>query len=47
MTAARIWDEKDNLVKTHAEFAGSNKFLPSKSDAQILVVYPIRGEKAC
>lgn len=47
MTMARIWDEKDNLVKTYAEFAGSSEFLPSKSNVQIIVVYPARGEKAC
>ena len=46
-TTALIWDEKDNLVKTFAEFAGSDKFLPSKSDTQIIVVYPVHGEKAC
>ena len=47
MTTARIWDEKDNLVKTHAEFDGTDQFLPSKSDIQVIVVYPIRGETVC
>jgi hypothetical protein len=45
LTPTKIWDESDNMIKAHAEFNGSEKFSPSVSDIQIVVVYPIMGEK--
>ena len=45
LTIAKIWDESDNLTWVHAEFSGTEKFSPSISDAQIIVVYPSHGEK--
>lgn len=45
MTEALIWDEKDNMIKAHAEFLGNEKFSPSISREQIIVIYPSHGKK--
>lgn len=45
LTAAKIWDESDNLTKVHAEFTGNEKFSPSISYSRTIVVYPLHGEK--
>jgi hypothetical protein len=45
MTEALIWDEKDNMIKAHAEFLGNEKFSPSISRDQIIVIYPSHGKK--
>lgn len=45
MTEALIWDEKDNLIKAHAEFLGNAKYAPSISRDQIIVIYPSHGKK--
>lgn len=42
--SARIWDEKDNLIKATANFAGKNGYLPSVSISKIIVVYPLHNE---
>jgi hypothetical protein len=39
-TTAKVWDEKDNLVKVRAEFFGKGKLLPSTSESKIIVVLP-------
>jgi hypothetical protein len=44
-TTALLWDESDNLITTTAEFPGNNSFEKSVSDSQLVVVYPVRGEK--
>lgn len=43
---AKVWDKKDNLVKTHAEFEGKKGFLASSSEYKIIVVYPVKN-KGC
>jgi uncharacterized GH25 family protein len=43
---AKVWDKKDNLVKTHAEFTGKTGFLASTSEYKIIVVYPVQN-KGC
>jgi hypothetical protein len=45
-STAKVWDKKDNLIKTHAEFLGQDKFLSSKSEPTIVVVYPLQN-KGC
>ncbi|MGI0056985.1 MAG: hypothetical protein ACREAK_06375 [Nitrosarchaeum sp.] len=45
MTQAIIWDEKDNMIKAHAEFLGNEKFSSSISREQIIVIYPLHGKK--
>lgn len=42
--SAKIWDEKDNLIKATASFAGKNGYLPSTSISKIIVVYPLHNE---
>lgn len=42
---ALIWDEEDNLIKAHAEFLGTDKYSPSISREQIIVIYPAQGIK--
>ena len=42
ITDAKIWDEKDNLVKVHAEFLGQGKFLSSTSESNVVVVLPLQ-----
>ena len=43
---AKVWDEKDNLIKAHAEFLGQKKLLPSTSEPKIVVVFPLQN-KSC
>ena len=45
ITQAIIWDEKDNMIKAHAEFLGNEKFSSSISRDQIIVIYPLHGKK--
>jgi hypothetical protein len=45
MTEALIWDEKDNMIKAHAEFLGNTKYSHSISRDQIIVIYPSHGKK--
>ena len=45
LTHASIWDEEDNLITVLAKFPGNEKFSPSVSDPQKIVVYPVKGEK--
>lgn len=42
---AKVWDESDNLIKVHAEFAGNENFLPSISYENTVVVYPLHAER--
>jgi len=44
-TKALLWDERDGLITTFAEFPGNDSFEQSVSDNQLVVVYPIKGEK--
>jgi hypothetical protein len=44
-TKALLWDERDGLITTHAEFVGSESFEQSVSDPQLVVVYSVNGEK--
>jgi hypothetical protein len=44
-TTSLIWDEHDGLITTFAEFPGSEFFEQSISDSQLIVVYPVKGEK--
>jgi len=44
-TNALLWDERDGLITTFAEFPGSEIFEKSVSDLQLIVVYPVKGEK--
>ena len=45
MTEAMIWDEKDNMIKAHAEFLVNAKYSTSISRDQIIVIYPSHGKK--
>ena len=45
MTEALIWDEKDNMIKAHAEFLGNTEYSSSISRDQIIVIYPSHGKK--
>ena len=40
-----LWDENDGLITVFAEFSGAVNLEQSVSDSQIVVVYPIKGEK--
>jgi len=40
-----LWDEQDGLISTFAEFSGNESFEKSVSDSQVIVVYPVKGEK--
>jgi hypothetical protein len=42
---ALLWDEHDGLITTFAEFLGFESFERSVSDSQLVVVYPVKGEK--
>lgn len=42
LTSAKIWDKNDNLVQTHAEFLGQEKFFPSKSESKLVVTFPMQ-----
>jgi hypothetical protein len=44
-TKAIIWDEHDGLITTFAEFPGTERYEKSVSDSQLVVVYPVKGEK--
>ena len=44
-TTALLWDEQDGLITTFAEFSGNDSFEESVSDSQLVVVYPVKGEK--
>jgi hypothetical protein len=44
-TKTLLWDEQDGLITTFAEFPGSEIFEKSVSDSQLIVVYPVKGEK--
>lgn len=44
-TKALLWDENDGLITVFAEFSGTVNLEQSVSDPQIVVVYPIKGEK--
>jgi hypothetical protein len=44
-TKALLWDEHDGLITTFAKFPGSEFFEQSISDSQLIVVYPVKGEK--
>ena len=46
-TTSKIWDEKDNMIRIHAEFNGNEKYLPSKSIDQNIVVLPTSSTKKC
>ena len=45
VTKSILWDEQDGLITTFAEFSGNANFKRSVSDPQLVVVYPIKGEK--
>lgn len=38
-TMPKKWDPKDNLIKIHAEFLGSDKLVPSKSQEKVVVIF--------
>jgi len=44
-TNALLWDEQDGLITTFAKFFGNDSFEQSVSDSQVIVVYPVKGEK--
>lgn len=44
-TNALLWDEQDGLITTFAKFSGNDSFEESVSDSQLIVVYPVKGEK--
>jgi hypothetical protein len=44
-TITLLWNEKDGLITTFAEFPGTESFEQSVSDIQLVVVYPVKGEK--
>jgi len=44
-TKTLLWDEQDGLITTFAEFSGNESFEKSVSDSQVIVVYPVKGEK--
>jgi len=44
-TKTLLWDEQDGLITTFAEFSGNESFEQSISDSQLIVVYPVKGEK--
>jgi len=44
-TKTLLWNEKDGFITTFAEFPGTDSFEPSVSDPQLVVVYPVKGEK--
>jgi len=44
-TISKIWNEKDNLVRFHAEFNGDEKYFASSSNDIIYVIYPSHAQK--
>lgn len=44
-TISKIWNEKNNLVKFHAEFNGNERYLASVSNDLIYVIYPSHAQK--
>jgi len=44
-TISKIWNEKNNLVKFHAEFNGNGRYLASVSNDLIYVIYPSHAQK--
>jgi hypothetical protein len=44
-TKTLLWDENDGLITTFAEFPGTERHEKSVSDVQLVVVYPVKGEK--
>jgi len=44
-TKTLLWDEQDGLITTFAEFLGTESFEQSVSEPQLVVVYPVKGEK--
>jgi hypothetical protein len=44
-TKTLLWNEKDGFITTFAEFPGTESFEQSVSDIQLVVVYPVKGEK--
>jgi len=45
LTLTKIWDPSDNSIKIHAEFLGDERFYPSKTQIEVVVVYPSHAEK--
>ncbi len=41
-TKAILWDEKDGLITTFAEFSGTERFEQSISEVQPIVVYSVK-----
>ena len=44
-TKTLLWNEKDGIITTFAEFPGTESFEQSVSDTQSVVVYAVKGEK--
>jgi hypothetical protein len=44
LTNAKIWDKRDNLVNTHAEFSGKKGLRDTISESRIIVVYPVKNK---
>ncbi len=44
-TKTLLWNEKDGIITTFAEFPGTESFEQSVSDTQLVVVYAVKGEK--
>jgi len=44
-TITRLWDEKDGLISTFAEFSGTVDLKQSVSESQLVIVYKVKGEK--
>ena len=38
LTQAKVWDPKDNMVLVHAEYPGNERYLPSFTETQPVVV---------
>lgn len=45
LTHGTVWNEENNLITTFAEFPGNDLYESSVSDTQIVIVYPVKGEK--
>ena len=44
-TMSEIWNEKDNVVRFHAEFNGDDRYLASISNDIVYVIYPSLAQK--
>lgn len=44
-TMPKKWNHETNLIKVHAEFLGDDKFLPSKSQEQVRVIFSYHAEE--